>query len=247
MNNRALEKMLNQLLEIEQYNDYAPNGLQVQGRSEVNKIITGVTASMALIDKAIAENADAIIVHHGYFWKGETLVITDMKQRRIKALLENGINLYAYHLPLDGHTELGNNAALGQLWSVTNAAPVAPYDLVWQGELPELSVAEFGHILSSTLSREPLVISGGDHKIRRIAWCSGGAQGFLERAVDLNVDAYISGEVSEKTYHEAKEYGIHYFSAGHHATERGGVLALSKFLNKTTQLASQFIDINNPV
>lgn len=247
MNYLELERYLNQLLEVDKYSDYAPNGLQVEGCEQVNNILCGVTASMALIEKAIDEKVDAIIVHHGYFWKGEKQTITGMKQRRIKALLENNINLYGYHLPLDGHAELGNNATLGRLWQIENAAAIAPFDLMWTGNLPAVSADEFAQTLTQTLKREPLLISGGSHPINKIAWCSGGAQGFLEQAVALGADAYVSGEVSEKTYHEAKEYGIHYFAAGHHATECGGISALATHLNKTTSLSCQFIDVHNPV
>ncbi len=247
MNNKDLEKTLNQLLSVDKYKDYAPNGLQVQGCDEVNRVVCGVTASLELIERAIDECADALIVHHGYFWKGENAALTNMKYRRIKALMQHDINLYAYHLPLDGHEELGNNAQLGQCWQVENAAPIAPFELMWTGDLPAVSVADFTETIIDTLGREPLVIAGGGHPIKRLAWCSGGAQGFLEQAVALGVDAFVSGEVSEKTFHEAKEYGIHYFGAGHHATERGGVQALANYLNANTALQCQFIDCYNPV
>lgn len=243
----ALEQLLNDLLAVGQYQDYAPNGLQVEGRQQINHVVTGVTASLALIEQAIEKDADAIVVHHGYFWKGESQTITGMKQRRIKALLQNNINLYGYHLPLDGHPTLGNNAALGQLWQIADAAAIAPYDLLWQGRLPSVSADEFAQTLCDSLGREPLLIDGGKHPINRIAWCSGGAQGYLEKAVALGVDAFVSGEVSEKTFHEAKEYGIHYFAAGHHATERGGVKQLAEHLNNTTSLTCEFIDLYNPV
>lgn len=247
MENKALETYLNDLLVVDKYKDYAPNGLQVEGRKAVKHIICGVTASMELIEVAIAQKADALLVHHGYFWKGENQTITGMKQRRIKALLENEINLYGYHLPLDGHETLGNNAQLGKLWQVQNAAPIAPFDLLWMGDLPDVSVSDFTQRLAQTLGREPLVIAGGEHRIKRLAWCSGGAQGFLAQAAALGADAFVSGEVSEKTYHEAREYGIHYFGAGHHATERGGVQALGDYLNANTDLQCEFVDCWNPV
>lgn len=248
MNNRELETYLNTLLSVDKYHDYAPNGLQVEGRATIQKVVCGVTASLALIEAAIERQADAIFVHHGYFWKGENLAITGMKYRRIKALLENNINLYGYHLPLDGHETLGNNAQLGRLWGVNAAAPVAPFELLWTGDLPAISVEDFTQRLVTSLGREPLVISGGDYKpIRKLAWCSGGAQGYLEQAVAVGADAYVSGEVSEKTYHEAKEYGIHYFAAGHHATERGGVQAIADYLNQHTEITAEFVDCFNPV
>lgn len=247
MNNLALELQLNELLAIDQYSDYAPNGLQVQGKPMVHKVICGVTASLELIEAAIARQADAIIVHHGYFWKGEDLTITGIKQRRIKALLENDINLYGYHLPLDGHEILGNNAQLGKFWQITDATPIAPRELLWQGTLSAVSVTNFTDTISKTLGREPLVIAASNKKINKIMWCSGGGQSFLEKAARLGADAYVSGEVSEKTYHEAKEYGVHYFAAGHHATERGGISALADYLNQHTKLDCQFIDCYNPV
>lgn len=247
MHRQQLQQHLNTLLQVEHYRDYAPNGLQVEGKTDISKVVCGVTASQELIEQAIAVQADAIIVHHGYFWKAEDAAITGMKQRRIKALLANDINLYAYHLPLDGHAELGNNARLAALWDVKDAAPTAEFELLWTGQLPSLSVADFSAKLTQTLQRQPLVISGGEHPIRRLAWCSGGAQGYLPQAASLGVDAYVSGEVSEKTYHEAREYGVHYFAAGHHATERGGVQALTAYLNNTLKLSAQFIDCPNPV
>lgn len=247
MNHFELQNTLNQLLSVEQYQDYAPNGLQVEGKPHVERVVLGVTASMELIEKAIAEKADAIIVHHGYFWKGEPSVITGMKQRRIKALLEHDINLYGYHLPLDGHETLGNNAQLADDFGASHAAAVAPFDLLWQGELDNVGLEDFAKQVHHALGREPLVIAGGTHRIKRLAWCSGGAQGELAKAVALGADAYISGEVSEKTFHEAKEYGIHYIAAGHHATERGGVRALAEYLNQHTTLQCTFIDCPNPV
>lgn len=247
MNNFAVEQYLNELLLVDKYSDYAPNGLQVEGKETVSKVLCGVTASMELIEQAIQRGVDAIIVHHGYFWKGEQSVITGMKQRRIKALLDHGINLYGYHLPLDGHEVLGNNAQLGNVWGVRNAKPIAPFELMWTGELTNMSASTFASTITKTLGREPLTIEGGQHNINKIAWCSGGAQGFLEQAAALGVDAYVSGEVSEKTYHEAKEYGIHYFAAGHHATERGGIAALASYLNQHTALSCEFVDCYNPV
>ncbi|MGY0399173.1 MAG: Nif3-like dinuclear metal center hexameric protein [Ostreibacterium sp.] len=247
MNNWKLEEYINELLLTDQYSDYAPNGLQVEGRTEVAKVVCGVTASMALIEAAIEHKADTIFVHHGYFWKGENQTITGMKQRRIKALLENDINLYSYHLPLDGHPVLGNNAQLGQYWGVQNASSIAPLDLLWKGELPNVTLEDFTQTLSTTLVREPLVISGGHHTIKKLMWCSGGAQGYLAKAAELGADAYVSGEVSEKNYHEAKEYGIHYFVAGHHATERGGAKAIANYLNRHTDLSCEFIDCANPI
>lgn len=247
MKNTALVAYLDELLNIEAYRDYAPNGLQVEGKIDVKTVICGVTASQALIDIAIAEQADALLVHHGYFWKGEDQAITGIKYQRLKKLLQNQLNLLAYHLPLDGHDTLGNNAQLGQLLKIADASAIAPFDLLWTGRLPSVSADDFAQTITQRLGREPLLIHGGAHPIEKIAWCSGGAQGYITQAVAHGADAFISGEVSEKTYHEAKEYGIHYFAAGHHATERGGIQALAAHLNKETDLRCTFVDCPNPV
>ena len=247
MNNRALETYLNDLLSVHCYNDYAPNGLQIEGVSEIKTLVCGVSASLELIELAIKKNADALIVHHGYFWKNDDRCITGIRQKRIKTLLEKNINLYAYHLPLDGHDILGNNAQLSKLWKISEAKPIAPFELIWTGKLPDISANDFAKTITTTLNRQPLLISAGNHKITKIAWCSGGAQGFLEQVAKIGVDAYVSGEVSEKTYHETREYGIHYFAAGHHATERGGVMAIADYLNQNSDINCQFIDCYNPV
>jgi len=240
-----------QRLEPGQFKDYCPNGLQVEGRGEVGKIISGVTASQALIDAAIEQQADAVLVHHGFFWKGENSCITGIKKRRIKALLDNDISLLAYHLPLDAHPEIGNNAQLGKLLGIDGFAGLEvgnPRSIGNTGELPVAMNAEsFAEQIEKVLKRKPLLITGGDHQIKTIGWCTGGAQGYIEKAVELGLDAFVSGEVSEPTFHSAKENGIHYFAAGHHATERYGVKALGEELAQQFDLQHQFIDIDNPV
>ncbi|MDH5784550.1 MAG: Nif3-like dinuclear metal center hexameric protein [Chromatiales bacterium] len=238
------------LLSVGEYQDYAPNGLQVEGRCEVQRIICGVTASQALIDAAIEAKADLLLVHHGYFWKGESPAITGMKQRRIKALLNNDISLIAYHLPLDGHPELGNNARLGALFDIPVAGRFGDGPdggIAMYGELgSEVSAQSLASLIGERLGRKPLLIEGGTHPIRRVGWCSGGAEGYLEQAAALGLDLYISGEVSEPTAHIARELGIHYIAAGHHATERYGVQALVTHLTDYFSLENQFIDIPNP-
>lgn len=239
------------LLNVDDYQDYAPNGLQVEGRAEVRRIVCGVTASQALIDAAIAHQADLLLVHHGYFWKGESPAIVGMKQRRIKALLDNNISLLAYHLPLDGHAQLGNNAQLGQLFEIPVEGRFGQGPdggLAMRGSLTTGQSAEaFSALIAEKLGREPLLIEGGDHPIRRVGWCSGGAEGYIEQAAALGLDAYISGEISEPTVHIARELGIHYIAAGHHATERYGVMALGNHLADHFAVESRFIDIPNPV
>lgn len=239
------------LLSVGDYQDYAPNGLQVEGREDVGCIVGGVTASQALIDRAINLGADMVLVHHGYFWKGEPAVITGMKQRRIKALLDHDISLLAYHLPLDGHAELGNNAQLGQLLGVPVAGRFGSGPdggLAMYGSLErEMTAQALAWLVADRLGREPLLIEGGEHAVQRVGWCSGAAEGYLEQAAALGLDAYISGEISEPTVHIAREMGIHYLSAGHHATERYGIKALVSQLADHFSLECHFIDIPNPV
>ena len=246
----ALTKLLetvDSLLDVSRFKDYAPNGLQLEGKSEVQRIVSGVTASQALIDAAIEAKADAIMVHHGWFWRGEDQRIVGMKKRRIKALLDNDISLLGYHLPLDAHPELGNNAQLAKRLGfisdgVMNADGVGNY-----GHLDvELSVGDLAEYMQQQLQRTPTVVSAGDHPIKTIAWCTGGAQSYIQQAIALGVDAFVSGEISEQTTHEARENGVHYFAAGHHATERYGAPALGEYLAKQFNIEHQFIDIDNP-
>lgn len=251
MKNRKLANKLDQFLEIHQFKDYCPNGLQIEGVEQVQKIITGVTANQALIDTAIEENADAILVHHGFFWKGESHEIVGMKYKRIKALIENGINLYAYHLPLDVHPELGNNAQLARLLEITDRRPLEPWDkrsVGRVGKFEQVITAEaLCSRIESVLSRKPLHIDAGKQEIKSIAWCTGGGQDYISIAAKQGVDAFISGEISERTVHIAREMGIHYFAAGHHATERYGVQALGEWIEAELELDVKFIDIDNPV
>jgi dinuclear metal center YbgI/SA1388 family protein len=247
-----LERYLNDLLKPEQIKDYAPNGLQIQGLDEIGKIITRVTASQALIDKAIEEKADAIIVHHGYFWKNESYVIRGMKHKRIKALLDNNINLFAYHLPLDIHSSLGNNAQLAKLLNINISGPLElgnPISVASQGELSTESTGEaLAQLIDEKLKRTCLHIAPpSNKKINSIAWCSGGGQDYIELAAEQGIDAFISGEVSEKTTHIAHEMDIHFFAAGHHATERYGVKALGEYIASERDVEVVFVDIDNPV
>lgn len=241
---------LNDLLQPQFFKDYAPNGLQVQGRDTVRTLVSGVTACQALIERAITLNADAIFVHHGYFWKNEDPTLTGMKRQRVKALLDHGINLFAYHLPLDAHPELGNNAQLAKVLGFTIEGGLQPGEqrpIGNVGSLPQsLTLEGLGTQVAERLGRSPLLVSGGDHPIRRIAWCTGGAQGYIEEAVARGVDAYLSGEISEQTVHIARECGIHYIAAGHHATERFGACAVGQYLAARFGLVHHFVDIDNP-
>ena len=250
MNNLELEQLINQKLSSDKINDYAPNGLQVEGKTEIKKIITGVTASQALIDYAIRQNADAILVHHGYFWKSENPCIRGMKGKRIKALLMNDINLYGYHLPLDVHPELGNNAQLAKLLNIENLQPLEKGAVsipVW-GELKEpMTGKDLAEKIEKVLNRKPLIcIENGPHLIRKIGICTGGGQGYIDLAAEQGCDAFITGEVSEQTIHSAREQGLHFFSAGHHATERYGIKALGEWLAKEYSFDVEFKDIDNP-
>lgn len=252
MNRNNLEHYLDQLLKPEQVKDYAPNGLQIQGKEKINKIVTGVTASQALINKAIEENADAIIVHHGYFWKNESYVIRGIKHKRIKALLDNDINLFAYHLPLDIHPTLGNNAQLAKLLAIDVIGPLElgnNLSVAMQGQLPNSCLgAVLAQNINEKLNRACLHIAPPSNKeIKTIAWCTGGGQDYIELAAEQGIDAFISGEVSEKTTHIAHEMDIHFFAAGHHATERYGVKALGECIAKEHGIDVVFVDIDNPV
>lgn len=240
----------NNVLEIDRFQDYCPNGLQVEGKTEVKKIISGVTASQALINAAIKEEADVLLVHHGYFWKGEDARITGLKYKRIRSLIESGINLLAYHLPLDAHPLYGNNAQLAERldFDIAGSFPSGGDAVGMYGTLKTpMSAADFSQKISSALDREPLHIGEKGEQIHTIAWCSGAAQNYIEAAAELGVDAFLSGEISEQTVHIAREYGLHFYAAGHHATERYGVQAMGEHLATHFALQHQFIDIPNPV
>ena len=228
--------------------DYCPNGLQVEGVDEIQTIVTGVTASEALIDEAIARDADAILVHHGYFWKGEPAQVVGMKHKRLKKLLTHDINLIAYHLPLDIHPSLGNNAQLAKCLGieVTDGLDRGnPQSVAMQGRFTTaVSGESLKHTITQVLGREPLHEGKGD--IETVAWCTGGGQDFIEQAAVQGIDAFISGEVSERTILTAREMDIQFFAAGHHATERYGVKALGEHLANTLGLDVVFVDIDNP-
>jgi len=251
LTNIALEAICNRFLEPDCFKDYSPNGLQVEGRTDIRHLVTGVTASQALIDAAIAQQADAILVHHGYFWGNEAPQIRGMKKRRLQALLRHDINLLAYHLPLDAHPQLGNNVQLARLLDIQVEGPLEadnPRSLALVGSLAEpLSGTAFAERLAMRLGRAPLHCGdGGPAQIRRLAWCSGGGQHYLMQAAEQGIDAFFTGEVSEQSIHIAREMGIHFFAAGHHATERYGVQALGEWLASQYGLQVTFIDIDNP-
>lgn len=249
----ALTRRLDDLLQPSRFNDYCPNGLQVEGRPEVRTLVTGVTACEALIDAAIDLGADAILVHHGYFWKGERAEIVGIKRRRLAKLIQHDLSLLAYHLPLDAHPVLGNNACLAERLGLVREAALFPQDPRSVGDVgvlrEPLTAEAFSQHLEAALGRRPLHIpgSGGDQAlIRRVAWCTGGAQGFMDQAITQGVDAYLSGEISEPTVHAARESGVHYWALGHHASERYGVQAVGEWCARELGLTHHFVDIDNP-
>ncbi|MBT8121704.1 MAG: Nif3-like dinuclear metal center hexameric protein [Gammaproteobacteria bacterium] len=241
----------NDLLQADRFNDYCPNGLQVEGRPAVSTIVSGVTASMALLEAAHAGGADAVLVHHGYFWKGEDACVHGMKRARLRQLLTTDTSLLAWHLPLDAHPELGNNAQLARVLDLRQTGAFGDdggMNLACAGEVDEpVSPGELHARLERVLGRSPQHIDGRASVIKRVGWCTGAAQSYLEAAAAQGLDAFISGEISEQTVHVARECGIHYFAAGHHATERYGVQALGEHLAKQFGLTHRFIDVDNPV
>lgn len=248
MDRAVLDAYLADFLQVPDFRDYCPNGLQVEGRAAVNRIVTGVTASAALVEAAIAAEADALIVHHGYFWRGEDGRITGLRRRRIGLLLASELNLFAYHLPLDAHPEVGNNAALARQLGLAPAGRFGEQDIAAHGTLAaETTLAQFAATVEQRFARTPLVVGDPARPLRRLAWCTGAAQGLFEQAIALGVDAYVSGEISEQTVHLARESGVAYVAAGHHATERYGVQALGEHLAQRFGLQHRFIDVDNPV
>ncbi len=236
------------LLQTGLFKDYCPNGVQVEGRAKVHRIATGVTASQQVLDESIAWGADAILVHHGYFWRNEDATIVGIKRRRIGQLLCNDVSLLAYHLPLDAHAELGNNAQLGKLLDLKVQGRFGDQNIAWLGELEHpQSLSQFAQQIEHGLRRIPQVIGIGSRKIRRVGWCSGGAQGYFDAAIDQGVDAYITGEISEQNYHLSNETGVAFIAAGHHATERLGIQALGEHLAGRFNLEHRFFDQDNPV
>lgn len=243
----TLLSVFNGLLQPERFKDYGPNGLQVEGKSEIRRIVSGVTASRALIEAAIEAGADAVFVHHGLFWRGMDGRITGWLKERIRLLLAHDINLFAYHLPLDAHAELGNNAQLGARLGVQGQAAFGDQNLGWLADVDFADAAALAGHVQSVLGRKVTLAGVQEHKpIRRLAWCTGGAQGFFESAIAAGADAYITGEISEPQMHLAQEMGVSFIAAGHHATERYGAPAVAAHVARECGLEHRFIDIDNP-
>lgn len=243
-----LREYCDSLLGSKGFQDYCPNGLQVEGDRPVRRLMTGVTACHALLNAAADWEADAVLVHHGYFWKGEAQPLIGVKARRVRTLMRAGMSLLAYHLPLDAHPDLGNNRCLGERLGVIGAQAVdASEGLLWWGRLPQaLPAVEFAEQIGAVLGRTPTYVSGHARPVATVAWCTGAAQGYIERAASLGVDVFISGEISEQTAHQARELALDYVAAGHHATERYGVQALGAHVAERFALLHRFVDIDNP-
>jgi dinuclear metal center YbgI/SA1388 family protein len=243
-----LTGFLDQVLESARFTDYCPNGLQVEGRARIAKVVSGVTASAALIRAAAAAGADAVLVHHGYFWRGEDPRLLGTRRERIRLLIENDLNLIAYHLPLDAHPTLGNNAQLANVLGLMVDGRFGR-DLLgfWCDPVKPLSAAGLSGLLKRRLGRTPMVVGACADPITRIAWCTGAAQDMIEQAVTVGAQAFISGEISERITHYAREAGVIYLAAGHHATERFGVQALGAHLAAEFGIEHEFIDDPNPV
>lgn len=244
-----LETYLNQCLNIAHFHDYCPNGLQVEGRSEVRQLVSGVTASFDFLQAAIAAGADAVLVHHGYFWRGEDSRLVGMKRRRIALLLAHDVSLLSYHLPLDAHMQMGNNIQLARRLGLIETGRFGDQDIGMHGTvLPPISnLKELRLNVENALARKPLVIGDDEKTVRQVAWCTGAAQDYFEDAIRLGMDAFITGEISERTVHLARESGVAFISAGHHATERYGVQALGEHIAQEFGISHQFIDVDNPV
>ena len=238
------------LLQPDNFKDYGPNGLQVEGRERIGHIVSGVTASRALIDAAIEVKADAIFVHHGLFWRGQDGTVTGWMKQRLQRLLQHDINLIAYHLPLDAHPELGNNAQLAKLWGLDVVSRFGDQNLGLMGQRKDGQAFESAHALAEaiakTLGRTPTVVSEEAKPLQKIAWCSGGAQSYFEDAIAAGADAFITGEISEPQAHLARETGVAFLACGHHATERYGAPAVAAHVAQMLGLTHQFIDIDNP-
>lgn len=243
-----LETYLNQLLDITRFRDYCPNGVQVEGRSEVRRLVSGVTASLEFLQAAVSSGADAVLVHHGYFWRGEDPCLVGAKHRRIALLVTHGIGLVAYHLPLDAHAELGNNNQLARKLGFIESGRFGDQGIAMQGTAgPVSNLKELRTHIELALSRKPLVIGDDRMPVRRIAWCTGAAQDYFEEAIRLGVDTFITGEISERIVHMSRESGVAFISAGHHATERYGVQAVGEHLAQKFGIVHQFIDVDSPV
>ena len=248
--NLNLLQAFDALLQPERFKDYGPNGLQVEGKTQVRRIVSGVTASRALIEAAIDTEADAVFVHHGLFWRGQDGCVTGWMKQRLALLLTHNINLFAYHLPLDAHPQLGNNAQLGVQLGLAASAFFGEQSLGFLGGRTGggsfATACELAHHIKKTLNRPVTQVGPADKAIKKIAWCSGGAQGYFEAAIAAGADAFITGEISEPQAHYAREMDVVFIACGHHASERYGAPAVAGHVAAQFGLDHQFIDIDNP-
>lgn len=242
----GMEGLLEELLQPASFKDYGPNGLQVEGRREVRRLVSGVTASLAFIDAAIAEGADALLVHHGLFWRGQDGRLTGWLRARVARLLAHDINLFAYHLPLDAHAEFGNNAQLGAQLGLAADARFGEQQLGFIGPAADAALDAFAARAARVLRRVPVVVAGDGRPLRRVAWCTGGAQGYFEAAIAAGADAFVTGEISEPQAHLARETGVAFLACGHHATERYGAPALAAHVAARLGIEHRFIEVDNP-
>ena len=247
MQREELRDHLEYILEASRFRDYCPNGLQVEGCDHVKRIICGVSACQALLDAAVARQADAILVHHGWFWKAEDGRVVGHRKRRLATLLAQDISLFAYHLPLDAHAQLGNNAQLAQRLGWRIDGRYADQDIGFLGTCGDVTAGDLAATLARSLDRDPFIAGDAQRRLKRIAWCSGGAQDYYEQAIAAGADCFVSGEISEHNVHVARETGVPYIAAGHHATERYGVQALAAHLRETFGLDCEYVDIDNPI
>jgi len=250
MRRDELTSYLDEYLEVGAFSDYCPNGLQVEGRPEVQKVALGVTASVACIQGALELGADALIVHHGIIWKGVNPTYRGGYRERVRLLLANDLNLYGFHLPLDAHPEVGNNVSLARKLDLTDCEPFGEYngrDIGMVARAGGISLEQLVERVRAKLGREPIAVDGGPERIERVGIITGGAQREFQQAIELGLDAYITGEASELNCHQAREEGVHFIAAGHHATETGGVQSLGAHLVERFGLEARFVDVPNPI
>lgn len=245
-----LSACFEEVLGASRFADYCPNGLQVEGERPIRRLVSGVTASLALIRAALADGADALLVHHGWFWRGDDPRVIGARRARLAEVLGHGLHLFAYHLPLDAHPDLGNNAGLARAMGWQTTGRFGDQDIGCVGEPSGgalLSARAHCDQIAARLGREAMLVGDATRKPVRVAWCTGGAQGLFEQAIAAGAEMFVSGEISEQTVHLARESGVPFIAAGHHATERFGVRSLGEHLTRNAGIACEFIDIDNPV
>lgn len=242
-----IDMYLSAVMQAATFKDYGPNGLQIEGRAGVGRLVSGVTASLALIEAAIAAQADALLVHHGLFWRGQDGRLTGWLKQRVQRLMAHDISLFAYHLPLDAHAEFGNNAQFGRRIGVIADSRFGEQSLGFVGSLEQpMSTPDLLGRLRQISSRTPAHVEGDGRALRRVAWCTGGAQSYFEGAIAAGADVFITGEMSEPQVHLARETGVAFIACGHHASERYGVQALGSHIAEHFGIEHRYIEIDSP-